>query len=159
MPRTTKEPALSLFLSLSLSNSVPSSLSSSLDLVQLCQPLQDHPLARLRHLPSGDKLIQDQIDTVEVEHQIELADVAEIVVQNLDKEVDSFEESELDITDDGAHDHELAQRDLSRAVSGGFPAVTFPPPALRLGLPSALKSDWPTPGLVRQAVSRRQRVS
>ena len=32
---------------------------------------------------------------MEVEHQIELADVAEIVVQNLDKEVDSFEESEL----------------------------------------------------------------
>ena len=78
-----------------LSLSLSLSFSSRLDLVQLGEPLQDHPLARLRHLPSGNKLVQNQIDSVEVEDEVELADVAEIVVEDLDEEVDCFQEGEL----------------------------------------------------------------
>ena len=93
-----KKPALSFpFLSpsssfLSLSLSLP---FLRLDLVQLCQPLQDHPLARLRDLPSGDKLVQNQVNAVEVEDQIKLADVAKVVIEHFDKEVDGLQESQL----------------------------------------------------------------
>ena len=85
--RTTKKPALFSF---------PLSLYfSRLDLVQLRQPLQDHPLARLRHFSPGNKLVQDQVHAVEVEHEVELADVAKIVVEDFDEEVHGLEQREL----------------------------------------------------------------
>lgn len=56
-----------LLLLLSFFSPSPLNFRSRLDLVKLGQPLQDNPLARLRHLPAGDELVQDQIDAVEVE--------------------------------------------------------------------------------------------
>ena len=64
-----------------------------------------------------------------------------------------FEESELDITDDGAHDHELAQRDFGRAVRISEAPPTIQPPS-DPSSPS-LAPLTPTPSMARPSVLTR----
>jgi predicted Zn finger-like uncharacterized protein len=64
-----------------------------------------------------------------------------------------FEESELDITDDGAHDHELAQRDFGRAVRISEAPPTIQPPS-DASSPS-LAPLTPTPSIARPSVLSR----
>lgn len=59
------------------------------------QPSQHHLLTRLLNLPSQKNLIQNGIHLVKVEHQVQLAHVAEEGVEHLDEEVDRLEVGEL----------------------------------------------------------------
>jgi hypothetical protein len=59
------------------------------------QPRQHDLLARLLDLAGQEDLVEDSVDLVEVEDQIQLADVAEEGVEDLDEEVDGLEEGEL----------------------------------------------------------------
>jgi hypothetical protein len=61
----------------------------------MLQPRQHNLLTRLLNLPRQENLIENGIHLVEVEHQIQLADVAEKGVEHLDKEVDRLEVGEL----------------------------------------------------------------
>lgn len=49
-------------------------------------------LARLFDLSCQEHLVEDGVDLVEVEDQVQLADIAKEGVQHLDEEVDSLEE-------------------------------------------------------------------
>ena len=73
--------------------------ASILDLLQFVQPLHDLFLARLLDLPREDELVDDLVHFVKVEDEVELAHVAEVVVQDLDEEVDRLEERELVVVD------------------------------------------------------------
>jgi len=61
----------------------------------MLQPRQNNLLARLLNLAGQEHLVQDGIHLVEVEDQVELADVAEEGVEHLDEEVDRLEEGQL----------------------------------------------------------------
>lgn len=61
----------------------------------MLQPRQHNLLARLLDLAGQEDLVQDGVDLVEVEDQVQLADVAEEGVEDLDEEVDGLEEGEL----------------------------------------------------------------
>ena len=73
--------------------------SSILDLLQFVQPFHDLFLARLLDLPREDEFVDDLVHFVKVEDEVELAHVAEVVVQDLDEEVDRLEERELVVVD------------------------------------------------------------
>lgn len=64
-------------------------------LVQMLQPSQYDRLARLFNLTGEEHLVQDGVDLVEIKDQVQLADVAEELVQHLDKEMYRLEVSEL----------------------------------------------------------------
>lgn len=64
-------------------------------LIQMLQPRQHDLLARLLDLAGEEHLVEDGVDLVEVEDEIELADVAEEGVEHLDEEVDGLEVGEL----------------------------------------------------------------
>eukprot|EP00406_Dinophysis_acuminata_P070243 CAMPEP_0179280448 /NCGR_PEP_ID=MMETSP0797-20121207/36635_1 /TAXON_ID=47934 /ORGANISM="Dinophysis acuminata, Strain DAEP01" /LENGTH=244 /DNA_ID=CAMNT_0020989109 /DNA_START=20 /DNA_END=752 /DNA_ORIENTATION=+ len=49
----------------------------------------------VRDLPSEQQLVENAVDLVEVEHQVELADVAEVAVEHLHEEVDELEGAQL----------------------------------------------------------------
>lgn len=66
-----------------------------LQLVQMLQPSQDNLLTRLFNLAGQKDLVQDGVDLVKVEDEIELADIAEELVQDFDEEVNSFQIGEL----------------------------------------------------------------
>ena len=61
----------------------------------MLQPRQHDLLARLLDLAGQEDLVEDSVDLVEVEDQVQLADVAEEGVENLDEEVNGLEEGEL----------------------------------------------------------------
>lgn len=61
----------------------------------MLQPRQHDLLARLLDLAGQEDLIEDSVDLVEVEDQIQFADVAEESVEDLDEEVNGLEEGEL----------------------------------------------------------------
>lgn len=61
----------------------------------MLQPRQDDLLARLLDLAGEEYLIEDGVDFVEVEDEVEFADVAEEGVEDLDEEVDGLEEGQL----------------------------------------------------------------
>lgn len=61
----------------------------------MLQPRQHDLLARLLDLAGQEDLVEDGVDLVEVEDQVQLADVAEEGVEDLDEEVDGLEEGEL----------------------------------------------------------------
>lgn len=61
----------------------------------MLQPRQHDLLARLLDLACQEDLVEDGVDLVEVEDQVKLADVAEEGVEDLDEEMDGFEEREL----------------------------------------------------------------
>ena len=47
----------------------------SCNAVELCESLEDDLLGRLLHLTAAEELVQDQINLVEVENEVQLADV------------------------------------------------------------------------------------
>lgn len=59
------------------------------------QSRQHDLLTRLLDLAGQEDLVEDGVDLVEVEDQVQLADVAEEGVEDLDEEVDGLEEGEL----------------------------------------------------------------
>jgi len=61
----------------------------------MVQPRQHHILASFLDLAREEDLVENRIDLVKIENQVELAHVAEEGVQDLNKEVDGFEVSEL----------------------------------------------------------------
>lgn len=61
----------------------------------MLQPRKNDLLARLLDLAGQEDLVKDGVDLVEVEDQVQLADVAEEGVEDLDEEVDGLEEGEL----------------------------------------------------------------
>lgn len=61
----------------------------------MLQPRQHDLLARLLDLAGQEDLVEDGVDLVEVEDQVQLADVAEEGIEDLDEEVDGLEEGEL----------------------------------------------------------------
>ena len=61
----------------------------------MLQSGQYNLLAGLLNLAGQEDLVEDGVDLVEVEDEVELADVAEEGVEDLDEEVDSLEEGEL----------------------------------------------------------------
>lgn len=103
----------------------------------MLQPRQDNLLTRLLDLPGKEDLVEDGIDLVEVEDEVELADVAEEGVENLDEEVDGLEVGELVVVcvDAGAEEEagvaavddlvvaELDEVGLVLLVAGGDEAV------------------------------------
>lgn len=57
-----------------------------------CQQLFQHlRLTRLADLAGQEHLVHDRVYFVEVEHQIQLADVVEVLVENLHEVVNGFE--------------------------------------------------------------------
>ena len=60
------------------------------------QRLQDVGLVRLDHLPArrAEHLVEHVVRRLEVEHDVELADVAEVAVERLDERVDELERRE-----------------------------------------------------------------
>ena len=76
----------------------------------------------VEHLAREEELVEDHVDLVEVEDEVELAHVAEVVVQDLDEEVDRLEERELVVVDVDAEREEQpgvpAVDDLVRAKLG-----------------------------------------
>lgn len=79
---------VSTFLSRALDSC---SLFVSFQLVQVFQPCQYDLLTRLFDLSGQKDLVEDGIDLVEVEDEIQLADIAKELVQHLDEEVDGLE--------------------------------------------------------------------
>lgn len=61
----------------------------------MLQPRQHDLFARFLDLAGQEDFVEDSIDLVEVEDQIQLANVAEEGVEDLDEEVDGLEEGEL----------------------------------------------------------------
>lgn len=59
------------------------------------QPRQYDLFARLLNLAGQEDLVENSIDLVEVEDEIQLADVAEEGIEDLDEEVDGLEVGEL----------------------------------------------------------------
>ena len=64
-------------------------------LLELAHAVEDDERARLLHLSGEQALVEDSVDLVEVEDEVELADVAEVAVEHLDEEVDALEVGEL----------------------------------------------------------------
>lgn len=64
-------------------------------LLQLPQPVQHCQLAGFLQLASNNVLIQDGVHLVKVEHQIQLAHVAEKAIQHLHKQVDALQVCQL----------------------------------------------------------------
>ena len=61
----------------------------------MLQPRQHNLLTRLLNLPGQEHLVQDGIHLVEVEDEVQLADIPKEGVEHLDKEVDGLEVGEL----------------------------------------------------------------
>lgn len=101
------------------------------------QPRQDDLFTSLLDLSGKEDLVEDGVDLVEVEDEVELADVAEEGVENLDEEVDGLEVGELVVVcvDAGAEEEagvaavddlvvaELDEVGLVLLVAGGDEAV------------------------------------
>lgn len=114
-----------------------SNSSQLLKLVQVFQSRQHDLLARLLDLAGQEDLVEDSVDLVEVEDQVQLADVAKEGVEDLDEEVDGLEEGELVVVgvDAGAEEEarvppvddlvvaELDKVGLILLVSGRYEAV------------------------------------
>lgn len=106
---------------------------------------EDDLLARLLDLAGEEDLVEDGVDLVEVEDEVELADVAEEGVEDFDEEVYGLEEGELVVVgvDAGAEEEarvaavddavvaELDEVGLVLLVAGGDEAVDL---ALELDL-------------------------
>jgi hypothetical protein len=109
------------------------------------QPREHDLLARLLDLAREEDLVEDGVHLVEVEDEVELADVAEEGVEDLDEEVDGLEVGELVVVcvDAGAEEEprvaavddlvvaELDEVGLVLLVAGGDEAVDL---ALELDL-------------------------
>ena len=105
----------------------------------MLQPRQHNLLACLLDLAGQEDLVQDGVDLVEVEDQVQLADVAEEGVEDLDEEVDGLEEGELIVVcvDAGAEEEagvppvddlvvaELDEVGLVFLVAGRYEAVNL----------------------------------
>lgn len=103
----------------------------------MLQSRQHDLLARLLNLTREKDLVEDGIDLVEVEDEVELADVAEEGVEHLDEEVDRLEVGELVVVcvDAGAEEEArvpavddfvvavLDKVGLVFLVAGGYEAV------------------------------------
>lgn len=102
-------------------------------------------LARLLDLAGEKDLVEDGVNLVEVEDEVELADIAEEGVEDLDEEVDGLEVGQLVVVgvDAGAEEEagvaavddlvvaELDEVGLVLLVAGGYEAVDL---ALELDL-------------------------
>ena len=64
-------------------------------IVTVSQSLEDHSLAGLHHLTTNDHLIQDLVHFVKVEHKVEFADIAKVLIQNFDEQMDKLKDSQL----------------------------------------------------------------
>lgn len=94
-------------------------------------------LARLLDLAGEKDLVEDGVNLVEVEDEVELADIAEEGVEDLDEEVDGLEVGQLVVVgvDAGAEEEagvaavddlvvaELDEVGLVLLVAGGYEAV------------------------------------
>lgn len=67
-------------------------------LVNLLQPGQNHLFAGLLQLSSQKDLVQNRVDLVKVEHQIQLANVAEKRIQNLHKQMNCLQIEQFIVT-------------------------------------------------------------
>jgi hypothetical protein len=61
----------------------------------MLQPRQDDLFTRLFDFSGQKDLVQNGIDLVEVEHEIQFADIPEELVEHFDEEVDRLEVREL----------------------------------------------------------------
>ena len=61
----------------------------------MLQPRQHNLLTRLLDLARQEHLVQNGIDLVEIEYQIQLAHIAEKLIQDFDEKVDGFQVGEL----------------------------------------------------------------
>ena len=68
-------------------------------LIQDLDPVQDILLARLLNLSGEDVLVQYAVNSIEVEDNVELADVGEVSIQKLDEEVDGLQVRQLVVGD------------------------------------------------------------
>jgi len=59
------------------------------------QSSQHNLLTGLFNLASEENFVQDGVDLVEVEHEVQLTDVPEELIEDFNEEVDGFEVSEL----------------------------------------------------------------
>mmetsp|Transcript_28919 Transcript_28919/g.64205 ORF Transcript_28919/g.64205 Transcript_28919/m.64205 type:complete len:200 (+) Transcript_28919:39-638(+) len=80
-----------------------------LQLLELLHSLQDDVLICFLHLPCQDVLVQDAVHLVEVEHDVQLADVAEVLVQQLHEQVDGLHQQQLVVRSVRA-EHEVQPR-------------------------------------------------
>jgi len=62
-------------------------------------PLQDLLLTRLRNLPRQHELVQNVVNLVEVKHNVQLANVGEVRVEELHEEVNRLEVEEFVVRD------------------------------------------------------------
>lgn len=111
----------------------------------MLEPRKHDLFTRLLNLAGEEDLVEDGVDLVEVEDEVELADVAEEGVEDLDEEVDGLEVGELVVVcvDAGAEEEagvaavddlvvaELDKVGLVLLVAGGDKAVDL---ALELDL-------------------------
>ena len=74
-------------------------LSRLLQLLQRMHPLQDLLLTRLRNLPRQHELVQNVVNLVEVKHNVQLANVGEVRVEELHEEVNRLEVEEFVVRD------------------------------------------------------------
>lgn len=59
------------------------------------QLLEDLRLGGLPDLPGQEHLVHDRVDLVEVEHEVQLADVVEVLVEHLHEVVDGLQVAEI----------------------------------------------------------------
>ena len=85
------------------------------------QLLQDLRLAGLADLAGQEHLVHHRVDLVEVEHQIQLANIVEILVENLDKVVDGLQVVEVVV----AHIHTDAKVEASVAPIHNLEVAKF----------------------------------
>lgn len=75
----------------------------------MLQPRKHNLLTRLLNLPCKEHLIQNRIDLVEIKHQIQLANIAEELIQDFHKEMYSLQISQLVIVGVNASAEEQAR--------------------------------------------------
>ena len=68
---------------------------SVLHAVELGKAVEYDQLRRLLDFARQKELVDDEVNLVEVENEVELADVVEVVVEHLHEEVDRLERREL----------------------------------------------------------------
>jgi len=90
-----RQPSASCLRNCPSQRSVLPSKTELLQLIQVFQARQDDLLARLLDLAGQEDLVEDGVDLVEVEDEVELADIPEEGVEHLDKEVDGLQVGQL----------------------------------------------------------------
>ncbi|OMJ07669.1 hypothetical protein AYI69_g11372 [Smittium culicis] len=65
------------------------------NLVLLADDSKDRPLAAFARFAAENEFVEDEVGLLEIEDEVELADVAEVLVESFDVPVDEFEHEQL----------------------------------------------------------------